>query len=56
MELYSAYIETDKFDEVVEFYEKVFEKKEVYIPKIDGQNLILETNYLYIINCMMKKK
>ncbi len=27
MELYSIYIETDKFDEVVNFYEKVFEKK-----------------------------
>ena len=27
MELYSTYIETDKFDEVVNFYEKVFEKK-----------------------------
>lgn len=27
MELYSTYIETDKFDEVVTFYEKVFEKK-----------------------------
>ena len=27
MELYSTYIETDKFDEVVDFYEKVFEKK-----------------------------
>ena len=27
MELYSTYIETDKFDEVVNFYENVFEKK-----------------------------
>lgn len=27
MELYSTYIETDKFDEVVEFYEKVFQTK-----------------------------
>ena len=27
MELYSIYIETDKFDEVVNFYEKIFEKK-----------------------------
>ena len=27
MELYSTYIETDKFDEVVDYYEKVFEKK-----------------------------
>lgn len=27
MELYSIYIETDKFDKVVNFYEKVFEKK-----------------------------
>ena len=27
MELYSTYIETDKFDEVVDFYEKVFQKK-----------------------------
>ena len=27
MELYSTYIETDKFDEVVNFYEKVFEKR-----------------------------
>ena len=27
MELYSTYIETDKFDDVVDFYEKVFEKK-----------------------------
>ena len=27
MKLYSTYIETDKFDEVVNFYEKVFEKK-----------------------------
>lgn len=27
MELYSTYIETDKFDEVVAFYEKVFQKK-----------------------------
>ncbi len=26
MELYSTYIETDKFDEVVNFYEKVFER------------------------------
>ena len=26
MELYSTYIETDKFDEVVDFYEKVFQK------------------------------
>ena len=26
MELYSTYIETDKFDEVVNFYEKAFEK------------------------------
>lgn len=26
MELYSTYIETDKFDEVVNFYEKVFQK------------------------------
>ena len=27
MKLYSIYIETDKFDEVVSFYEKVFKKK-----------------------------
>ncbi len=27
MELYSTYIETDKFDEVVEFYEKIFQVK-----------------------------
>lgn len=27
MEFYSTYIETDKFDEVVNFYEKVFKKK-----------------------------
>ena len=27
MELYSTYIETDKFEEVVNFYEKVFEKR-----------------------------
>ncbi len=27
MELYSTYIETDKFDEVVEFYEKIFQTK-----------------------------
>ena len=27
MELYSTYIETDKFDEVVDFYEKVFQKE-----------------------------
>lgn len=27
MELYSTYIETEKFDEVVEFYEKIFKKK-----------------------------
>ena len=27
MELYSTYIETDKFNEVVDFYEKIFEKK-----------------------------
>lgn len=27
MELYSTYIETDKFDEVVNFYEKVFQKR-----------------------------
>ena len=27
MELYSTYIETDRFDEVVNFYEKVFQKK-----------------------------
>lgn len=27
MKLYSTYIETDKFDEVVEFYEKIFQVK-----------------------------
>ena len=27
MELYSTYIETDKFDAVVEFYEKIFQVK-----------------------------
>ena len=27
MELYSTYIETDKFDEVVDFYEKIFQTK-----------------------------
>ena len=27
MKLYSTYIETDKFDEVVEFYEKIFQTK-----------------------------
>ena len=27
MELYSTYIESDKFDEVVEFYEKIFQVK-----------------------------
>ena len=27
MVLYSTYIETDKFDEVVNFYEKIFQKK-----------------------------
>ena len=27
MELYSTYIETDKFDEVVDFYEKIFQIK-----------------------------
>jgi len=27
MELYSTYIETDKFDEVVKFYEKIFQVK-----------------------------
>ena len=27
MKLCSTYIETDKFDEVVNFYQKVFEKK-----------------------------
>ena len=27
MELYSTYIETDKFDKVVDFYEKAFQKE-----------------------------
>ena len=27
MKLYSTYIETDKFDEIVEFYEKIFQTK-----------------------------
>lgn len=33
MELYSTYIETDKFDEVVSFYENVFEKKGIIFTK-----------------------
>lgn len=29
MELYCTYIETDKFNQVVDFYEKVFKLKEM---------------------------
>ena len=56
MKLYCTYIETDKFDEVVYFYEKIFQTKGKFLTKIDGQNLILAINYQYIINYMMKKK
>lgn len=52
MELYSTYIETDKFDEVVDFYEKVFQKKgNVYTPnrwtEFDFGNKLSIYNKLY---------
>ena len=52
MELYSTYIETDKFDELVEFYEKVFQKKgNVYTPnrwtEFDFGNKLSIYNKLY---------
>ncbi len=52
MELYSIYIETDKFDEVVDFYEKVFQKKgNVYTPnrwtEFDFGNKLSIYNKLY---------
>jgi hypothetical protein len=33
MELCSTYIETDKFNEVIRFYETVFQKKEIFRKK-----------------------
>lgn len=52
MELYSTYIETDKFDELVDFYEKVFQKKgNVYTPnrwtEFDFGNKLSIYNKLY---------
>ena len=52
MELYSTYIETDMFDEVVDFYEKVFQKKgNVYTPnrwtEFDFGNKLSIYNKLY---------
>ena len=52
MELYSTYIETDKFDEVVGFYEKIFQTKgNVYTKnrwiEFDFENKLAIYNRLY---------
>ncbi len=52
MELYSTYIETDKFDEVVEFYEKIFQTKgNIYTKnrwiEFDFENKLAIYNRLY---------
>ena len=49
MEFCSTYIETDKFDEVVEFYEKLTQKKELFTRKTAGLSSSLGTSFLYII-------
>lgn len=52
MELYSTYIETDKFDAVVEFYEKIFQVKgNIYTKnrwiEFDFENKLAIYNRLY---------
>ena len=53
MELYSTYIETDKFEEVVTFYEKVFQKNGNVFMFRPQRNLYA---YVYGLDRLNKRK